>query len=92
MARRDCNMFRDLYIAIVHNQDYNFSKSVFKISLNGINIGFPDKLFNWELNGKLMNNESSRIFQNQVYTYVLFQTFQNQLQKTWNRGRSPDKF
>lgn len=92
MARRDCNMFRDLYIAIVHNQDYNFSKSVFKISLNGINIGFPDKLFNWELNGKLMNNESSRTFQNQVYTYVLFQTFQNQLQKTWNRGRSPDKF
>lgn len=62
MARRDCNMFRDLYIAIVHNQDYNFSKSVFKISLNGISIGFPDKLFNWELNGKLMNNESSRIF------------------------------
>ena len=55
-------MFRDLYIAIVHNQDYNFSKSVFKISLNGINIGFPDKLFNWELNGKLINNESSRIF------------------------------
>lgn len=45
MARRDCNMYRGLYIAIIYNQDYSFSKSVSKLSLTGININFPDKLF-----------------------------------------------